>query len=63
MQKLALDTGAVSRWPALCADIRTYTMPKMPTTSTLIHPQRDSNETIDVMNFVVLFLNGALMKN
>lgn len=28
MESLALDTGAVSKWPAMCKDIKTYRLPK-----------------------------------
>lgn len=27
MERLALDTGAVSKWPVMCADIKTYRLP------------------------------------
>ncbi|KHN88788.1 hypothetical protein Tcan_12578 [Toxocara canis] len=27
METMALDTGAVSRWPRVCADIKTYKLP------------------------------------
>ena len=28
MQRMALDTGAVSKWPSVCADIHNYAIPK-----------------------------------
>uniref|UniRef100_A0A914PSK7 Uncharacterized protein n=1 Tax=Panagrolaimus davidi TaxID=227884 RepID=A0A914PSK7_9BILA len=28
MERLALDTGAVSKWPTMCSDIKTYRLPK-----------------------------------
>ncbi|KAH7662472.1 Protein C50F4.8 [Aphelenchoides avenae] len=28
MEQMALDTGAVSRWPHTCSDIKTYALPK-----------------------------------
>uniref|UniRef100_A0A915DE45 CHK kinase-like domain-containing protein n=1 Tax=Ditylenchus dipsaci TaxID=166011 RepID=A0A915DE45_9BILA len=30
MHRMALDTGAVSKWPPMCADIKTYALPKAP---------------------------------
>jgi hypothetical protein len=30
LQKMALDTGAVSKWPEMCADIKTFALPKAP---------------------------------
>lgn len=30
MEQMALDTGAVSRWPNVCADIKTYRLPNSP---------------------------------
>lgn len=38
IQKLALDTGAVSKWPALCADIKTFALPEAPK-----NPPEDEN--------------------
>ncbi|KAI6229771.1 Protein C50F4.8 [Aphelenchoides fujianensis] len=30
MQTMALDTGAVAKWPSVCADIKTYALPQAP---------------------------------
>uniref|UniRef100_A0A914DPC3 Chondroitin proteoglycan 4 domain-containing protein n=1 Tax=Acrobeloides nanus TaxID=290746 RepID=A0A914DPC3_9BILA len=56
MESLALDTGAVSKWPQVCADIKTYALPK-------IAPQTppEHNETIIAQSLGVQ--NVSITKN
>uniref|UniRef100_A0A0K0EZ21 CPG4 domain-containing protein n=1 Tax=Strongyloides venezuelensis TaxID=75913 RepID=A0A0K0EZ21_STRVS len=49
MQKVALDTGAISKWPSSCLDLKTYSLPtplppQLPTTTTVLAPTIKINE-------------------
>uniref|UniRef100_A0A7E4VAS2 CPG4 domain-containing protein n=1 Tax=Panagrellus redivivus TaxID=6233 RepID=A0A7E4VAS2_PANRE len=46
MESLALDTGAVSKWPAMCADIKTYRLPKPGDFKDIPVPPSDAGEVV-----------------
>ncbi|KAK0412660.1 hypothetical protein QR680_006340 [Steinernema hermaphroditum] len=48
MERMALDTGAVSRWPAKCTDIKNYQLPSLPK----LPPRNGSEETNSVQEDV-----------
>ncbi|MFH4974855.1 hypothetical protein AB6A40_001564 [Gnathostoma spinigerum] len=39
MQTMAIDTGAISRWPSVCKDIRTYKLPTVEDSMRFVVPK------------------------